>query len=288
MKIVPECVLCFLKQTLQATKILNLPDSDAKAVLDEVALMIPGFSFNEVPPEIAARIYATISEKTKVTDIFYELKQESIHKAREILPSVRELTDRSDDRLLAAAKAAVLGNVIDYGVVDYHFDLEEEMHKVFQTRFAIDDFELFRQVLNRGAKEILYIGDNAGENIFDELFIEMIKEQYPETRFTYLTRGRPIINDITLEDIKDCKIHEMAEVNSSGVPTPGLVYSYINDETHAYMEKADLIIAKGMGNFEALSEKPHSKIFFFFKIKCEPVAEHLDRSFGSIVCKLNV
>lgn len=285
MKISPECILCFMKQTLSVTQRMNLDDDKAKEILDEIALMVPSFSFNEVPPEIAARIYEKIVQMTKVSDIYAEVKQSSIKKAEALMPRVREYVEASEDKLYMAAKAAVLGNVIDYGI-DYQFDLDEEMRKIFQMPFAIDDFELFRHSLPE-AKKVLYIGDNAGENIFDEFFIEVLKEHFPQLEFTYVTRGKPIINDITIDDIKACKIFEMAEVLSSGVGSPGLVYERANDEVNQAMAESDLIISKGMGNFEALSEKKNLKMFFFFKVKCDVVADHLNRAFGSIICKLN-
>ena len=48
---------------------------------------------------------------------------------------------------------------------------------------------------------------------------------------------------------------------------------------------ADVIIAKGQGNYESLSEIDRDAIYFLFMAKCEPVAKALGVKNLSIVCR---
>jgi uncharacterized protein with ATP-grasp and redox domains len=157
---------------------------------------------------------------------------------------------------------------------------------VFHTPFAHDDTNILRQLLSK-AQNVLYIGDNAGEHLFDALAIQSLQKLYPNITFTYMVRGNPIINDVTLKEAYAGEIDTICAVLDSGVPTPGFVYELASCEAKNLFDSADLIIAKGMGNYECMTPQKRKNICFLLKVKCSVVAASLGREIGDIVCKLS-
>ncbi len=282
LRLEPECVTCIFSQALRVCRTLGVEREKTKMVLDEVALMIPGFSFSETPPQVASRVYPKISELLGIEDLYKEYKKEATIHAAKLIPIVEERVFESEDRLYAALKASVAGNVIDLAAT-HTFDLEEEVAKVFETPFAIDDTKRLKIDLDR-ASSLLVIGDNAGEHLFDKLMMEQILLLFPDIEIYYATRGRPIINDITLSDAKAAGIDKIATLVDSGVDTPGFDLTRISDEARKIYESVDLVIAKGMGNYESLNDVSKKDIYFLMKVKCSVVAASLSSEIGDIIC----
>ena len=173
MNISKECYLCIYKQIFNITKKFDLDDKKASKILKEGAKILSEYDINVPPPLIAAKEYSKISEILGVDDLFYKEKKESIKEALKFKPILKERLTKSKDILYDACKIAVSGNVIDFGV-HQDFDLEKEVKNIFDIEFKKNDYEEFRKkVLN--AKSICYLADNAGENVFDEILIEVIK-----------------------------------------------------------------------------------------------------------------
>ncbi len=284
MHIETECIACIFNQALRVTKALELSPEESKKLLDEAACMLPGFSLSLTPPENATPMYERFADMLGKKDIYSEKKLEAIEKALSLLPYCQRKIDESAQPLITAAKIAVAGNVIDLAS-EYEFDLEEEIANVLKTEFGIDHLDRLREDISR-AKTIVYLADNAGENIFDRLYIETIKKYYPETEIYYFVRSRPIINDISYPDISaDDPIHKVATVIDSGVTTPGLVPGAMSAEAKTLFHSAGTIISKGMGNYECLSDYKESSLYYLLKVKCQVVARSLKLSPGDLVCK---
>ncbi|MCF6201720.1 MAG: ARMT1-like domain-containing protein, partial [Hydrogenimonas sp.] len=179
-------------------------------------------------------------------------------------------------------KASVAGNVIDLAST-HTFDLDDEVAKVFDTPFAIDDSKELESSLE-DASTLLVIGDNAGEHLFDKLMMEQIVDLYPRVEIFYAVRGRPIINDITLKEAKEAGIDEVATIVDSGVDTPGFDPERISAEARKVYESADMVISKGMGNYESLNDLATKEIFYLMKVKCSVVASSLGSRIGDIIC----
>ena len=180
-------------------------------------------------------------------------------------------------------KVAVAGNVIDLAA-EYAFDLNEELEKIFHTDFAVNDFEALQRKLSK-ASTVLYIADNAGEHIFDLIYIKTILSLYPEIKLTYMTRGNAIINDVTYEEAEEAGFADVCELISSGVNTPGFVYERANKASRRLFDTADVILTKGMGNYECLNDCGRKNLFFLLKVKCSVVARSLGQEVGDIICK---
>ncbi len=282
MKLEPECVTCIFSQALRVCETLRVDKETTKKVLDAVALMVPEFSFSQTPPQVAARVYPRIAEILGVEDIYRDYKAEAVRHAAAMIGPVKKRVLESGDRLHAALKASVAGNVIDLAAT-HSFSLDEEVARVFETPFAVDDSEALRQMLAE-AKTLLVIGDNTGEHLFDKILLEQIRALYPEVRIGYAVRGRPIINDVTLKDAEEAGIGEVAQIIDSGVDTPGFDLDRLSDEARNYYENADLVISKGMGNYESLNDVSIKPTFYLMKVKCNVVAASLNREIGDIIC----
>ncbi len=284
MKIELECISCIFNQALRVTKELKLDTKVAKEILDRSALMLPKFDLNKTPPQNATPIYQEISKILKVDDLYSELKQNSIKEAKKFIPLSKEYIKNSNNKFKTATKIAVAGNVIDLAS-EIRFDLKDEMQKVLTTPFAIDHTDILYDKL-KSSKIVVYLADNAGENIFDQIYLESIKEIFKDIKIYYFVRSEPIINDICIKDIKkDDPLYHVASIVDSGVKTPGLIIDDMKKEAKELFKRADCIISKGMGNFECLNEVKNYPIFYLLKIKCLVVARELNLKLGDIVCK---
>ncbi|CAM2800726.1 Damage-control phosphatase ARMT1-like metal-binding domain-containing protein [Helicobacter burdigaliensis] len=246
----------------------------------------------EIPPTLLAPlVYQNIAKIMGDSSPYKQIKLQSIQKAREIknqmllkMPKSFEkefLTLEEELDLLGfGLSLAVLGNVIDHGA-QTHFDLESEAKGILELKFKKSQ-ELLERL--KVSKTLMYLADNAGENEFDEILIQIFKKINPHLEIFYLVRGSEIINDVTLEDLKvsNSNLFHLVNVLNSGVESPGFIYSLANEESKKLFRECDLILSKGMGNFESLEAfgQKDSKIFFLFKVKCNVVARHINKNLG--------
>jgi uncharacterized protein with ATP-grasp and redox domains len=285
MKIEEACVGCIINQSVRVADAINAAQALKSELTSTVELMSESFSFSHTPPEIAADVYEKMALIASKTDLYDEVKKLSTQTALSFVPLLKEKLLNAENKLLTATKIAVAGNVIDLAA-EVAFDLEEELGKVFDTEFAYNDFELFEKELII-AKKVVVLGDNAGEHIFDYIFIETLKELYPNAAFAYFVRGNPIINDVTMPEAKEAGFEELCHLVDSGVNTPGFTYNRANAYAKKLFDEADLVISKGMGNYECLTPSHRKNICFLLKVKCSVVAASLGKNIGDIVCKMD-
>jgi uncharacterized protein with ATP-grasp and redox domains len=273
MNIKPDCVACLFNQSLKVTKLLELDDNTSKKVFDSTAQILIDHDMNYTPPQIAKEIYQAISDITDEEDPVARAKEYSTQEALKVDTSfIKTIQD--------ALKLAVIGNVIDFGA-QKQFDLNEMIQNHFHQAFGIDDFSTFESELKE-AEEMVVIGDNVGEHIFDKVLIETIKKSY-NVKVYYFVRGKPIINDVTLKEaqiLKNC-----AYIIDTGVATPGYDLNEINAESKAIFDRADIVLAKGMGNFESLYLADKRPVYFLFVVKCSVVAEVIGKEVKELIFK---
>ncbi len=275
MKTYLDCIPCFMKQALRVGKISTDDDEQVKKILDMAGELIPAIPMDASPPEIAKIIYDKIKSLTGVVDPYKTIKQENIKKARVLLPHMREIIESNDNPLFEAARMAIAGNVIDFGIYET-VNIEREILHSVERDLTINDFDLFVKKLAQ-ARNIYYIGDNSAEAVFDRLFIEQINKPV-----TFVVRGEPILNDITRAEAEIVGLNTVADIMSSGTSAPGNV---INDCAPEFLDKlgdADLVISKGQGNYEALSDTSYP-IFFMLKAKCRVIARDIGVPEGSLL-----
>jgi uncharacterized protein with ATP-grasp and redox domains len=233
-------------------------------------------------------MYESIAKLLQTDDIYKDAKSKATKEAKKLIPKCEDIIKNSDDKLLSAGKIAIAGNVIDLATTK-SFSLEDEIENISKASLSIDDFEVLNNRLAK-ASTIVYFADNAGEHIFDKLYIHTIKSHFPKLKIYYFTRGNPIINDVTYEEAIEDGLDEVCEVINSGVRTPCIIFKDLNSKAYdiiSKLENNDFIISKGMGNYECLNEEFSKDIFFLLKVKCEVVASSLGLKLGDLVCKLN-
>ncbi len=280
MKTYLDCFPCFLSQALRAARIATDDEMKIKRVLDEVGMMLKDIPLDSTPPETGRLIYRIVREITGNNDPYKEIKEESTKVALGLYPSLKAKVEESDNELLLAIKIAVAGNVIDFGA-SWNFDISEEVEKVLEKDFAICDYDELERCLD-DTEEVLYLGDNAGECVFDRVLIEKIGK-----KVKYVVRGMPVINDATYDDAIKAGIGEIADIISSGTDAPGTILETCSREFRDIFYDSKFIISKGQGNYEALSDVD-VPVFFLFKAKCEVIARDVGVKKGDIVLKYSV
>ncbi len=291
MKTYLDCIPCFFRQALEGARITQASPRQQKWIIDEFARKIPKISLEASPPEIARLGYALLKRVSPNGDPYKEIKQKSNRVALRLLGKLRNKVSHSQDRILAALELAIAGNIIDFGVKN-NLNVKEELKKILAQedknvhRKSIFHYSEFRRTL-KGARNILYLADNAGEVVFDRVLIEEIKKEYPDKNIYYAVKAKPIINDALWEDAKTCGINKTAEVISNGAEAPGTILALCSKEFKRIYKSADLVISKGQGNFESLSQEKRP-IFFLFMVKCPVVAEETGCKMGDIVLFYNL
>lgn len=269
-----ECLPCFLRQAHHVTAMTGCGPAQKAEILQAAERQIRSFDLTRSPPENAASLYESLARRTGVSDPFATLKKAGNRTAMALLPRLREIIAGSADPLMTAARLAVAGNIIDYGA-QQEFDVEAAIADCLKRTPAVDHFAWFRERLSR-AKRVLYLADNCGELVFDRLFIEQIGQPV-----TLAVKAGPIINDATLTDAEECGLTGLCRVVDNGTCCPGTPIETCAPGFQRLFLESDLIISKGQGNFETLSETV-APLFFMLLVKCRVVAIH---SAGKAACQ---
>ena len=267
MKTYFECFPCFVEQAIRASRLVTDDEAKIKAIVDQVGAHFCEIPLTNTPPATGVFVYAKVREVTGVADPYLEIKKQSIDQVLELYSSLETMVEQAEDPLLMAIRLATIGNVLDFGI-SRRYNLMEEVEKVHDMNYAIFHYEQFREQLQK-ASEVLYIGDNAGESVFDRLLIKVLGKAV-----TYVVRGAPIINDVIVQDALDSGIGEVARIVSSGSTAPGTILSLCNDDFLERFKNAELVISKGQGNYEGLSDV-NRQVFFLLRAKCPVIARNI-------------
>ena len=277
MKTYLDCIPCFMQQALRAGRMVTSDEKKLKQIMDRTGEMVKTISMQATPAETGMMVYQIVSEVTGVADPYKFIKQQHIKETKSIYPELEKIVANSDDRLLTAIRIAIAGNIIDLGVLK-EFDIVTDVKKILEQDFAILDYNAFKKQLEK-SKSILYIGDNAGESVFDKILIKELKKPVK-----YVVRSIPIINDVTYEDAIASGLDEVAELIDSGCKSPGIILNQATSEFLELFNSSGLVISKGQGNFEGLSDC-NRQVFFLLKAKCHIISNHLGVKEGSIILK---
>ena len=281
MKISKHCFPCLMKQIIKTADIVGAENLDE--IFRESFEFLAKADFSKTSPDISGDIYSIFSEKTGIYDPFKELKTYYNRLFLEKLPLFEEKIHSFRD----AVKFAVLGNIVDFSAI--RVDIDSEIEKLFPAAesidFTIDDSDNLLADI-RTANTLLYLGDNCGEICIDKLLIKRIREINPSCRVYFGVRGAPAANDNTVEDALFVKMDEVAEIIGNGDGSLGTVLSRTCDEFRKIYKSADVIISKGQGNYESLSDETEN-IYFLFMIKCPVIAEYAGVPERSLVCAKN-
>lgn len=285
-----ECIPCFFRQALEASKLAGTSLAAQRQILNELARAVPALSPAASPPEMGQKIYRLVSKITGKKDPYAEIKMKSNQKALRLYPRLKKKIARSRDPLKTAVELAIAGNIIDYGVKNC-LNVDKELEKILKTESGLIQknksflfqYAQFRRLLTQ-AKTVLYLADNAGEVVFDRLLMEEIKKNEPELKIYYAVKGGPSINDALIEDARVCGVGQAAEIVSNGSDAPGTVLSLCSPSFRRLFREAEMVISKGQGNFESLS-MVRRPVSFLFMAKCTVVANHIGCEIGDIILR---
>jgi uncharacterized protein with ATP-grasp and redox domains len=281
-----ECVPCFLRQALDASRMVTDDPLVHEHVVRETLRLVAQMPFDRSPPWMGRQIHRLLREATGDPDPYHAVKRHSNALALKLYPSLKRRVRASADRFQAAVRLAIAGNVIDFGCRtrlgndEVYGAIEDAMdpHALEPGDGAVVG-DLRRAIEQAG--DILYLADNTGEIVFDRLLIE----EMPRDRITVVVRGSPVINDATREDAEAARLNSLVTVMDNGSDVPGTILDSCSASFRARFEECDLVIAKGQGNYETLAGE-NQNIFFLFKVKCPVIARDVGGEVGQlIVCR---
>ncbi len=276
-----ECYTCHTK-AIQKIIDKYKPDSVTSEKFFETSRRIIDEKKREDNPYLAAEINRLAKQMIHNGDMYKEEKDQANKILLKNYDFWKKQVQESSNPLYLATKLAVAGNIIDYGANTVPDDLEAFINEIIKKPFAIDDTqELFDKITK--ASKILYLGDNAGEIVFDKLLIETM--QNPGV--TFAVRGNPVLNDVTLHDTKQTGIDSVAKIITNGYDAPSTLLDYCSEEFIKTFKEADLIISKGQGNFEGILNAKRDNIFFLLIAKCDPIAKLINARKGDMVVVKN-
>jgi uncharacterized protein with ATP-grasp and redox domains len=231
-------------------------------------------------PELATATHRLARKMLKNNDLYQYEKSDANNKIINLYDTWRKLVNKSKNPLFTAAKLAVIGNIIDYGAHLVEDDFVKQIYTLLEKPLAIDDSnKLFDAV--KKAKSILYLADNNGEIIFDKLFIETLNHN----NITVAVRDVAVINDVTIDDVKNIGLNNICNIISNGYDAPSTILKQCSSEFINIYNNSDLIISKGQGNFEGLINEKKDNLFFMLMAKCTPMANMLGVDKGDLVIK---
>ena len=249
-------------------------------LLREVLRVLGEMDLRQSPPVMAQRIHRLVRKLTGESDPYRAVKDRFNRLALDIYPELKTRVERSANPLATAIRLVIAGNVIDMGINNHLTD--EQVHEAIDHALEAPfdaDLAAFREA-TLSAKDILYLADNAGEIVFDKLLIE----QMPLEKVTVVVKGSPIINDATMADAETAGLTNSMKVIDNGSDAPGTILEDCTEAFRQRFDEADLVIAKGQGNYETLSDV-EKDIFFILKAKCPVIARDIGCEVGSLVLR---
>ena len=279
MKTYLDCIPCFIRQALEAARMVTGDEEVCEEVLRRVLELAASMDMQRTPPEMAQKIHRIIREVSGIQDPYREVKDHFNRLALAMLPGLEKRVESSADPFDTAVRLALAGNIIDFGTPGTieEADVSRTVEESLTARVHGWSPARMKPAVDR-AGSILYIGDNAGEIVFDRLLIDQIGRD----KVTFAVRGGPAINDALRADAESTGISDMVRVIDSGVDAPGTPLALCSHAFSEELAQTDLVISKGQGNYETLSDLDRP-LFFLFRVKCPLVSRHLGLPQGTLV-----
>ncbi len=281
MELFLDCLPCLLRQVLEAARMASDDEAVQARIMDDAVATLARHGEFATAPAMAAEMHGLVRRHTGVDDPYAAIKERDVAAALALVPLLEDFVAGAADPLVAALKVSATGNVMDSALFK-DLDITAVVRAELQRPFTDADVDALRAAL-AGARAVLVIGDNAGEAVFDTL---LLRELAHDHEVVFAVRGRPIINDVTLAEARTAGVDRHARVVASGSGAPGLILAEADREFRELFNSADVVISKGQGNFEALSDAPR-EVFFLLKAKCAKIGHALDVPVGAYVLRMH-
>lgn len=277
MKSYLDCVPCFVRQALDSCRMITTDETKIRTLLQHVLITLANANLDQPPPVIVSAMHRVIREELESPDPYYALKKKSTEKALLLVTDAEKTILKADNPFEAAIRFAIAGNILDFGAKTEWSEkrVRDSFEKAMKVPLVDNQaHELYTSLST--AKSVLFLGDNAGEAVFDRLLIA----HFPgNAHVQYAVKGSPVINDVTLEDAQDAGVDTVAEIISNGTDIPGTHLPATTEEFRKIFYEADVIISKGQGNYETLLDCDR-RVFCILQIKCESLAKRNGFSLG--------
>jgi len=264
-----------MNQALRTSDIIKASEEKKMQAVISVIRYLSSVDFAAPPPVISEGVYSCIKKVLNNDDPYRKVKQKFTRIAFSYLPQLKKIIKESKNPIDTAVRLSLAGNVVDFGSQMEQFDVDDAINTSLSVTITLDDSRIFMEELKK-AKNLLFVADNAGEIVFDKLLLQTIKDTYPEINIKMVGREAPIINDVTVDEMKAINMQNIGEILSSGSAMPGLDISRCSEKCKKAFYNADIVISKGQGNFETLSEVDDSRIYFLFIVKCSVIARYMN------------
>lgn len=280
MEILLDCLPCILRQVLEASRMATDNTELHENIMTETIKLLSNYKMYSSSPEAGREAHQIVKKYTDVFDPYKDIKRDNINTALKLYPFLQQFLKGKQNRIYWALKIAATGNVID-SAVNADLNIEKCIEFEMNKEFAVCDLVHLEHQLEK-AKSVLVIGDNAGETVFDRILLD----ELPHLNITYAVRSAPIINDATVEDAIASGLDQCSRVISTGCNAPGVILKECNKAFLDVFYNADIVISKGQGNYETLSDEKRN-IFFLLKAKCKVLAQLIGGELNDYIFKYN-
>ena len=266
-RLYPECIKCLLSKQMEKCP-ENAPLDQKIEYMQKILQIVANAPKSVSAPVLVRDMYDLQKEMFGIDVDYTEIKSYFNKLMLRLEEKLWQDIIDAKEPIKRAIQYAMIGNYIDFAALK---DVDENSLLTFLDKAKdekVDEKELASLIEElKKSKELVYVVDNCGEIVTDKLFMRLIKEKYPNVHITAMVRGGVVMNDATREDAKEVELEKVADIQDSGCNIAGTSLEVISDEAKQTIENADLIIAKGQGNFETMHQCGKN-IFYIFMCKC--------------------
>ncbi len=279
MKIQPECVPCLLKRVLfEADLSTDNKKIQNKTIKKACTLLSSLYDPKACSVDIATKVHKLAYETLGDKDPYKELKAASNKTAKKLIPRVEELVSVCEDPLRMSMLCSIVGNMMDFGI-DGASSSPEKLQDIFEDTISedlgYDDYDELKIYL-KNAKNVLLFTDNCGEIVFDKILCRELKKFNPDIFLTVVLKGENILSDATIKDALDIELDkEVNQMLTTGCFAVGINFEKLPSDVLDLLDKSDIILSKGMGNYEAFSDTDYRPIAYLLRTKCKAIANSL-------------
>jgi len=280
MKIHTECVPCLIKRIIfEAEQSTSDSKKKADALKNACRVLSEAYDPGCCSADLATKIHKVVYETLGNHDPYSELKNKSNLVAKSLIPRVEELIKNSDDPLKTSMICSIIGNMMDFGIEggSSHPDLLKNIfEKIFSDGLGYDDYDELKNHLN-DIKHVVLFTDNCGEIVFDKVLCRELKKFNSDIFITLVVKGEPILSDATIKDAEELDFKEVAdEILTTGCFAVGVNFNNLPSDLEKVLKNTDLIICKGMANYESFSETEYKPIVYLMRTKCNAIATSMN------------
>lgn len=287
MKACADCGPCLMKRILFQARLAGT-GHEFECVKECMALYSRLMEPQVCSAEVATKVHAHSYHLMECKDPYHQLKVDADRIAEQFIPVGEKFIDSSENRFKAAVRVSIVGNIMDFGsgiAIDTPEEFASIFDKLLEQGIGSDESDRLEALID-DADTVLYAFDNCGESQLDKLLIREIKAK--GKRVIGIVRGQAILNDVTYEDALRIGLDkELDGIISTGGFYVGFPLKDIGDDLQRELDNADILITKGMANYESLSEwDSNIPIAFLLRAKCLPVARSLNVPVGTNVVRI--